>query len=249
MAGKLTEKLLPAALQVYFNQTRSHFFGLLSILFLLVIYESSSATIYADQQIQIRNSAEVIIERMFWFAGIRNNMLLGAVYLLILAWAFWLAKKQNLLSFKFVYIPYSIFESTLYALLLGLIAGKLTERTNLILLQSQEELATMGAKATLALGAGIYEELLFRFILISLLILIFDKLAGGKRAVYTVLAVAIAAILFSGFHYLGGRETFTFDSFIFRFYAGAILGALFVTRGIGVTSYTHAIYNLLLIFR
>lgn len=249
MAGKLTEKLLPAALQVYFNQTRSHFFGLLSILFLLVIYESSSATIYADQQIQIRNSAEVMIERMLWFAGIRNNMLLWVVYLLILAWAFWLAKKQNLLSFKFVYIPYSIFESTVYALLLGLIASKLTERTNLVLLQSQEELTTVGAKATLALGAGIYEELLFRFILISLLSVIFEKLAGGRRTVYDLLAVAISAILFSGFHYLGGREAFTFASFIFRFYAGAILGALFVVRGIGVTSYTHAIYNLLLIFR
>jgi hypothetical protein len=249
MAGKLTEKLLPAALQVYFKQTRSHFFGLLSILFLLVIYESSSVTIYADQQIQIRNSAEVMIERMLWFAGIRNNMLLWVVYLLILAWAFWLAKKQNLLSFKFVYIPYSIFESTLYALLLGLIAGKLTERTSFLMQQSREELTTMGAKATSALGAGIYEELLFRFILISLLILIFEKLAGGKRTVYAILAVAMAAILFSGFHYLGGREAFTFESFIFRFYAGTILGALFVVRGIGVTSYTHAIYNLLLIFR
>jgi hypothetical protein len=249
MAGKLSEKLLPAALQTYFKQTRSHFFGLLSILFLLVIYESSSASLYAEQKIQIRNSAEVMIERMLWFMGVRNSMLLWAVYLLILAWAFWLAKKQNLLSFKFVYVPYSIFESTLYALLLGLIAGKLTERTNLILQQGQEELATMGAKMTLAVGAGIYEELLFRFFLISLLILIFDKLAGGKRSVYTVLAVAIAAILFSAFHYIGGREAFAFDSFIFRFYAGAILGALFVARGIGVTSYTHAIYNLLLIFR
>lgn len=240
---------MPAALQTYFKQTSSHFFGLLSILFLLVIYESSSASLYAEQNIQVRNSAEVIIERMLWFMGVRNSMLLWAVYLLILAWAFWLAKKQNLLSFKFVYIPYSIFESTLYALLLGLIAGRLTERTNLILQQGQQELATMGAKMTLAVGAGIYEELLFRFFLISLLLLIFDKLAGGKRPVYTVLAVAIAAILFSGFHYLGGREAFTFDSFIFRFYAGAILGGLFVTRGIGVTSYTHAIYNLLLIFR
>jgi membrane protease YdiL (CAAX protease family) len=249
MAGKLSEKLLPAALQTYFKQTRSHFFGLLSILFLLVIYESSSASLYAEQKIQIRNSAEVMIERMLWFMGVRNSLLLWAVYLLILAWAFWLAKKQNLLSFKFVYIPYSIFESTLYALLLGLIAGKLTERTSLILQQGQEELATMGAKMTLAVGAGIYEELLFRFFLISLLILIFDKLAGGKRPVYAVLAVALAAILFSGFHYLGGREAFTFDSFIFRFYAGVILGMLFVLRGIGVTSYTHALYNLLLIFR
>jgi membrane protease YdiL (CAAX protease family) len=250
MAGKSIDKLVPAALQVYFRQTRSHFFGLLSILFLLIIYESSSAKLYADQQIQIRNSAEVIIKRVFWFMGIRNSLFLWLVYLAILVWAFSLARKQQLLDFKFVYFPYSIFESTLYALLLGLIAGRLTERTSLMLPpQDQNELTTMGAKMTLALGAGIYEELLFRFFILSLLLLIFEKLVGGKRLVNVLLAIIISAVLFSAFHYLGGREAFALASFWFRFYAGFILGALYVVRGIGVTSYTHAIYNLLLILR
>jgi len=250
MAGKALEKLLPGALDAYFKKTRSHFFGLLSILFLLLIYEGSSAKIYADQQVQIRNSAEVMIERMLWFMGVRNNLFLWAVYLLALVWAFWLAKKQQLLDFKFVYFPYSIFESTLYALLLGMIAGQLTERTNVMMmaLQGQGE-AEMGAKLTSAVGAGIYEELLFRFILVSLILLIFEKLAGGKKLVYTVLAVAISALFFSGFHYIGWREAFAFDSFVYRFYAGVILGTLFVVRGIGVASYTHAIYNLMLLFR
>ncbi|MDZ7303309.1 MAG: CPBP family glutamic-type intramembrane protease [candidate division KSB1 bacterium] len=246
----MTEKLVPAALQTYFKKTRSHFFGLLSILLLLLIYEGSSAKLYADQQIQIRNSAEVIIERMLWFMGIRNNLFLWAVYFLLMVWAFWLAKKQQVLDFKFVYIPYSIFESTVYAVLLGLLAGQLTEHTNLALLQqARSEMANMGARMTMALGAGIYEELLFRFLLISLLLSIFDVLAGGRRLMYVILAVVISAALFSGFHYLGGREVLTLESFVFRFYAGVILGALFVLRGIGVTSYTHAIYNLLLLFR
>jgi membrane protease YdiL (CAAX protease family) len=117
------------------------------------------------------------------------------------------------------------------------------------MLAPQDNELTMGAKMTLALGAGIYEELLFRFFILSLLLLIFDKLVGGKRVVQVLLAILISAALFSGFHYLGGREAFAFSSFWFRFYAGLILGALYVVRGIGVTSYTHAIYNLLLILR
>ena len=248
MAGSI-DKYVPAALQVYFKQTRSHFFGLLSILLLLVIYEVSSAKLYADQQIQIRNSAEIMIKRVFWFMGVRNSVFLWLIYFAILAWAFWLAQKQQLLNFKFVYIPYSIFESTLYALLLGLIAGRLTERTTLMVAPQDHNELAVGAKMTLALGAGIYEELLFRFFILSVLLFVFDKLVGGKRVVHALLAVLISAALFSLFHYLGGREAFTFASFWFRLYAGLILGWLYVVRGIGVTSYTHAIYNLLLILR
>jgi hypothetical protein len=252
MPGNVAEKFMPKALDTYFKKTSSHFFGLLIILLLLLIYEGSSAKLYADQQVQIRNSAEVIIQRFLWFIGVRNNIFLWAVYLLVLVWAFWLAKKQQRLDFKFVYIPYSIFESTFYALSLGLIAGQLTERTNSILTiawQNQQQIADVGARATSALGAGIYEELLFRFILISLLLLIFEKLVGASKMVQTIFAVLISALMFSGFHYLGGREVLTLESFAYRFYAGVILGVLFIVRGIGVTSYTHSIYNLLLVFR
>jgi hypothetical protein len=251
MAAKL-ENLMPKALDTYFKKTRTHFFGLLAILVLLIIYESSRSQLYADQQVQMRNSAEVILQRLLWFMGIRNNLFLWAVYLLVLVWAFWLAKKQDMLDFKFVYFPYSIFESTLYALLVGMIAGQLTARTNgitMMVLQGPPAAPDLGARLTSALGAGIYEELLFRFVLISLLLWIFEKLAGGKKLVYSLLAVAISAVMFSGFHYLGGRETPTLESFAYRFYAGVILGVLFVVRGIGVASYTHSIYNLLLVFR
>jgi hypothetical protein len=251
MAGKL-ENLMPKALDTYFKKTCSHFFGLLAILFLLLFYEISSAKIYADQQVQIRNSAEIILVRLFWFMGIRNNFLLWAVYLLVLLWAFWLAKKQQLLDFKFVYFPYMIFESTVYALALGMIAGQLTVHTNsitMMALQNNIPAAEVGAKITSALGAGIFEELLFRFIVLSLLLLSFEKLLVGKKYIYMTIAIVISATLFSGFHYLGGREPITWDSFAYRFYAGIILGVLFVVRGIGASAYTHTIYNLLLLFR
>jgi hypothetical protein len=250
MAGMVTEKLVPATLQDYFKYTRSHFFGLLSISLLLLIYEGSIATLYENQQIEVRNSAEIMIKRMLWFFGLRENVLLWAAFLLLLGWAYWLAKKQQLLKLKFVYLPYIIFESTLYAMIFGLVVGELTQRFSLMaLLQSNGPETDMNVKMTLAVGAGVYEELLFRFLLLSLLLLIFEKLAGGKRLFNVILSVVISALLFSGFHYLGGRELFTFESFMFRFYAGIILGGLFVARGIGTTSYTHALYNLLLLFR
>jgi hypothetical protein len=108
MAGSI-DKFVPAALQVYFKQTRSHFFGLLSILLLLVIYEVSSAKLYADQQIQIRNSAEIMIKRLFWFMGIRNSVLLWLIYFALLAWAFWLAKKAATARFQIRLHPLQYF--------------------------------------------------------------------------------------------------------------------------------------------
>ena len=247
-------KLIPAALETYFQKTRSHFFGLLAIFLLLVLYEAGSAKIYADQKVVISNSAEVMMQRFLWFLGIRNNLFLWAVYLLGLVWAFYLAKKQNLLDFKFVYIPYSIFESTLYAVLVGIIAGQLTDRTNLIKMmapQNNAPVAAMSKELTSAIGAGIYEELLFRLILVSLFLVTFEKLVifGNNKILQSALAVALAAVLFSGFHFLGGNEVMAFEPFIYRFYAGVLLGILFIVRGIGVTSYTHAIYNLLLVLR
>jgi len=247
-------KYISPALAAYFQKTRSHFFGLLAIFLLLVIYEAGSAKIYAEQKVLISNSAEIMMQRFLWFIGIRNNLFLWAVYLLGTAWAFYLAKKQNLLDFKFVYIPYSIFESTLYAVLVGIIAGQLTARTNLITMmapQSGDVVATMSKELTSAIGAGIYEELLFRLILISLLLVTFEKLKvfGDNKILQSALAVALAAALFSGFHFLGGNEVMAFEPFIYRFYAGVMLGVLFIARGIGVTSYTHAIYNLLLVLR
>lgn len=247
-------KFVPTALDAYFQKTRSHFFGLLAIFLLLVIYEASSAKIYADQKVMISNSAEVMMQRFLWFIGIRNNLFLWAVYILGLAWAFYLAKKQNLLDFKFVYFPYSIFESTLYAVLVGIIAGQLTDRTSLFTMmapQTNATVATMSKELTSAIGAGIYEELLFRLILISLFLVTFEKLTvlGANKILQSALAVSLAAALFSGFHFLGGNEVMAFEPFIYRFYAGVILGVLFIVRGIGVTSYTHAIYNLLLVLR
>ena len=247
-------KLIPTALEAYFQKTRSHFFGLLAIFLLLVIYEAGSAKIYADEKVVISNSAEVMMQRFLWFVGIRNNLFLWAVYILGLAWAFYLAKKQNLLDFKFVYIPYSIFESTLYAVLVDVIAGQLANRTKVFMMmapQAEATVAAMSKELTRSIGAGIYEELLFRLILVSLFLVTFQKLEifGENKILQSALAVALAAALFSGFHFLGGNEVAAFEPFIFRFYAGVLLGILFVVRGIGVTSYTHAIYNVLLVLR
>lgn len=95
------------------------------------------------------------------------------------------------------------------------------------------------------LGAGIYEELLFRLMLLP-------AVAGVLRWCGVPLGWSLAAsavltsLTFSGAHHLGALgEPFTWYAFGFRTIAGLFFAALFLYRGFGITAGTHAAYDIL----
>jgi hypothetical protein len=105
-----------------------------------------------------------------------------------------------------------------------------------------------GYDLALGVGAAVYEEILFRLVVIGGGM----ALLKGKRPVDRVLSAAIlviaSAAAFSLFHHLGpGSEPFTLGTALYRFVAGLVLGGLYVLRGFGVTAYTHAAYNAFLV--
>lgn len=96
----------------------------------------------------------------------------------------------------------------------------------------------------LRVGAGLYEELLFRLILVSVLVMVLRRVLGLDTVWSTALAVIVSAALFSAFHHWGELgEPFETWVFTFRFLAGVVLGLLFVYRGLAVACWTHALYN------
>jgi len=102
------------------------------------------------------------------------------------------------------------------------------------------------------IGAGIYEELVFRLILICLLMVLFQDFLGLSRMRSVVLSVLISAVLFSAHHHVffvngsfGFGEVFTAGRFIFRALAGVYFAVLFAVRGFGITAGTHAFYNII----
>jgi hypothetical protein len=95
----------------------------------------------------------------------------------------------------------------------------------------------------LSLGAGLYEEMLFRLIGVSAFVLILQQGFGLKpRVVYPVVLVGLG-LLFSLYHYLGPREVFAWRPFTFRTLAGCYLGLVYVLRGFGITAVSHAAYD------
>jgi hypothetical protein len=97
----------------------------------------------------------------------------------------------------------------------------------------------------LALGAGIYEELVFRLMAFTLLnILFIDLLRIRKRAAY-VLIVLVSSALFSAYHYWSPQSgPFRWSDCVFRTASGIYFGALFITRGFGVTAGSHISYDI-----
>ena len=94
------------------------------------------------------------------------------------------------------------------------------------------------------LGAGIYEELLFRLVMLSLALWLlgWSKLPRWARI---LLAVLVTSLLFSAAHYVGGREPIFGFSFVFRSLAGVFFAFLFLYRGFGIAVGAHAGYDIL----
>ncbi len=99
----------------------------------------------------------------------------------------------------------------------------------------------------LSVGAGIYEELLFRLIAITALnILLVDIFEMKLQAAIPIIILA-SAVLFSAYHYLGA-EPFNLAVFFFRTAMGVYLAGIYIYRGFGITVGTHAIYDLIVVF-
>ncbi len=104
------------------------------------------------------------------------------------------------------------------------------------------------AALTLSAGAGVYEELLFRLVLISgIHFLLVDVLRTSSQVGFLVGAV-VSAVAFALYHNLthaGGGS----DLRLLGFYsvAGLYFSALFVFRGFGIVVAVHALYDVVVL--
>jgi hypothetical protein len=98
--------------------------------------------------------------------------------------------------------------------------------------------------ASLYLGAGVYEELIFRLAAFSLLSFFLIDLAGGSVKLATPLIVVASAATFSAYHMLGIGHT-PWQTFIFIALRGVFYGIIFLERGFGLSVGVHTAYDLM----
>ena len=94
------------------------------------------------------------------------------------------------------------------------------------------------------LGAGIYEETLFRLLLFASLLRLFSW-GDERRSLWGIgLAAFASALLFAGAHHLGpAGEAFNIYVLAFRTFAGVYFAWLYHTRGFGIAVGAHAGYD------
>jgi hypothetical protein len=94
-------------------------------------------------------------------------------------------------------------------------------------------------------GAGLYEEVLFRLLLLPGLAWILARGGAGQGPALAWSAL-VTSVLFAAAHYVGPLgDTFQLYSFTFRTMAGLFFSLLFVLRGFGIAAGTHAAYDIL----
>ncbi len=98
----------------------------------------------------------------------------------------------------------------------------------------------------LSIGAGIYEELVFRLIVIQFLTFLFDDVLRLRQSVGVALAVILSSLFFAVSHHRPiGSDPWDAGKFAFRAAAGAYLAAVYVLRGFGLAVGAHVVYDVI----
>ena len=230
----------------YFSNTNNLLYSFLVSLPLFLLYELLIVISQPAGDSIVRISVDVWVKSLFAYLGV--NAVSFSLLIVVLVGLFIVYKeRERLKTIRFSYFPVLILESTVYAIVVALISQSLVSLVLNIAASDPINTLSLTQKLALSLGAGLYEELFFRVILVTLFILLFTKLLGKKWAGVTA-AVVLSALLFSAVHYVGSMgDAFTMGSFLYRFLFGLILNGIYVYRGFGVAAWTHAIYDIMVI--
>ena len=193
------------------------------------------------------NGADFVTTFLFTSLGLtlKGYLLFLAVVVSLFAIVVGLLKRKQQFNGR-VFLPV-LLESIIYALTMGsLIVLVMTKVLGFppTLAAALERQGFVG-RTVMSLGAGVYEETVFRLGLLGGSIAVFEKLLGMSRWAAVLGAFVLSSAVFSFVHYLPPLgDAFSFGSFTFRLLAGVVFGLLFKLRGFAVAVYTHAFYDI-----
>ena len=114
-------------------------------------------------------------------------------------------------------------------------------------MQRQMAAQSTGAKLAISVGAGLYEELVFRMMLIAALHFFLVDMMKASNNLGTGVAIVVAAAAFAWYHPLGGGDEQALRTVVFYFAAGLYFGAVYALRGFGIVVAVHALYDVVTI--
>lgn len=227
------------ALSRYWLATQQPLYALLFLLPLVVTYEFGALLLVDTTATDEELLAHALLKRLFALFGGTASWL-PAVGLLT-ALLLWHVLGRFRWEVNLWYLPAMLFESVVAAVPL-LVLSQLFQ-------QAQLMVGGAVSDAWWAIGAGIYEELIFRLTLLTLLAwLLRDGLRLPTRPAL-MLAIVMSAGAFAACHFAPiGMHPLSAVLLLHFFLAGTYLALVFCGRGFGIAAGAHAAYNLALVF-
>jgi membrane protease YdiL (CAAX protease family) len=231
----------------YWAATRHPWAAALFVLPLLGVYEAGVlAQGNAGPPELLRNGADLWLRGLLAALGLSPLFAAPLVLLaLLLAWAWWRRRDRPRELFG-VWVG-TLCESVVFAVALWLLSQGLIPLLNglHVYLNAAADGDPAVTDLISFLGAGIYEETLFRLVLFSGLLGLLELLEFPRWGA-AALAGLLSALLFSLAHHVGPcAEAFEPYVFLFRTLAGLYFAALYRLRGFGVAVGAHAGYDVL----
>lgn len=228
----------------YFQLSRSPHYSLAFAIPLLLAYESFALVLNHSDLYGIRNSADVFLKLFLAYVGIHGFFGFGAAMVVALILFRFVGGMPRLGTIRAAVLVGMLAESLGYSLLFGTMVSAITH-----FLLAQPMPLSRSAQILVSLGAGIYEEFVFRVLLLVGLVFFLHRVLCIRRVIAYGVAATMGAALFAAFHYIGPfGDPFQLPSFLFRFIAGLVLTGLYFVRGYGITAYTHSLYDLWITF-
>jgi len=227
----------------YWRKTREPVYSLIFVVPLIVAYWVGIFALTGQAGPGILSGADVLMRQFFRFFGVQGFFISGIFVIGVLfLWQFFSHSRWQVDA---RYLGLMAVEAGLYGV--GLV-GLMLIWQGLPLAMDLKKVASMPfAQLVLSVGAGVYEEFLFRLVLIAAFSSLFTGLFGLKKAQGVFLSLVLSGLVFAACHHLGTfGEAFIWKRFLFRTTAGLIFGTIYLGRGFGVAAGAHTLYDILL---
>ncbi|MFO0874795.1 MAG: CPBP family glutamic-type intramembrane protease [Phycisphaerales bacterium] len=255
MARRQSKSAVLSPLEAYPAQARRALHILLFVGPLVVIYELALLALLPRHPDLLPNLAHETLLRFFATFGVAGQVLPGIVLLVVLVlWQFLSGESWRP---RWAVPALMVVESLLAAMPL-LIFGQLVGRVIPAALAAVP-MAPSGAaggldarigaldlaeKLVISLGAGLYEELVFRMLLIAVIHTVLVDIGRASHLVGSAVAIAVSAAVFTWYHPLAGPGgAVSMQRVVFFAVAGLWFGVLFVFRGFGIAVGAHVAYD------
>src|SRR6267378_1173896 len=193
----------------YWSASRAPRYSLLFALPLLITYQVLTLLVPAGPGgVDVRNGADILLQSVFvWLAGAWGPRIFMLCLIGVGAWLIAKDIRTHPGKLSPAILGGMLVESLLLSLVFGIVVSGLTIA---LLGAPPPPMAVGGGLAQLhlgrwtmlmlSIGAGLYEELLFRVVLVGLVAWAAQKLLGWRPLSAGVAATVLGALIFSAFH-------------------------------------------------